>query len=98
MLLTGLPGAHRDGAADINTARDATARTQERVLEARDSRLKLADDRLARPLLDRDPAGHRAAVDGSSSLGPAGTDSTGLSRMAETLRSEMTGFLGVMRG
>ena len=42
--------------------------------------------------------GIAAAVDGSASLGPAGTDTTGLSRMAERLRSEMTGFLGVMRG
>jgi hypothetical protein len=41
--------------------------------------------------------GIAAAVDGSASLGPAG-DTTGLSRMAEKLRSEMTGFLRVMRG
>jgi hypothetical protein len=41
--------------------------------------------------------GIAAAVDGSASLGPAG-DTTGLSRMAEKLRSEMTGFLRVKRG
>ncbi|MGY1749357.1 hypothetical protein [Modestobacter sp. SYSU DS0511] len=44
VLLTGLPGAYRNGAADINAARDAMARTQERVLEAKQSRLELADD------------------------------------------------------
>ena len=41
--------------------------------------------------------GIAAAVDGSSSLGPGDTDTTGLSRMAEKLRSEMTGFLAEMR-
>ena len=37
------------------------------------------------------------AVDGSASLGPDGSDTSGLSRMAEELRSEMTGFLAAMR-
>lgn len=41
--------------------------------------------------------GIAAAVDGSASLGGA-ADQTGLSQMAERLRSEMTGFLQVMRG
>ncbi|SFK39539.1 methyl-accepting chemotaxis protein [Geodermatophilus ruber] len=42
-------------------------------------------------------AGIAAAVDGSASLGADGADVTGLSRMAERLRSEATGFLGEMR-
>ena len=41
--------------------------------------------------------GIAAAVDGSASLGSAGTDVTGLSQMAERLRSEATGFLAEMR-
>ena len=43
VLLTGLPGAFRKGAVDINDARAAMARTGRRVDEARDSRLALAD-------------------------------------------------------
>ena len=38
-----------------------------------------------------------AAVDGTSSLRAAGEDVTGLSRMAEQLRTQMTGFLASMR-
>jgi hypothetical protein len=41
--------------------------------------------------------GIAAAVDGSASLGTTATDVTGLSRMAEQLRSEAIGFLGEMR-
>jgi hypothetical protein len=41
--------------------------------------------------------GIAAAVDGSASLGVDGTDTTGLSQMAERLRSEATGFLAEMR-
>ncbi len=41
--------------------------------------------------------GIAAAVDGSASLGPGGHDVTGLSQMAEKLRSEATGFLVEMR-
>ena len=41
--------------------------------------------------------GIAAAVDGSASLGPGGDDVTGLSQLAERLRSEATGFLGAMR-
>jgi methyl-accepting chemotaxis protein len=41
--------------------------------------------------------GIAAAVDGSASLGADGTDVTGLSQMAEKLRSEATGFLAEMR-
>jgi hypothetical protein len=40
--------------------------------------------------------GIAAAVDGSASLG-SGDDVTGLSQMAERLRSEATGFLAAMR-
>jgi methyl-accepting chemotaxis protein len=41
--------------------------------------------------------GVAAAVDGSASMVQDGSDATGLSRMAEKLRSEMTGFLAEMR-
>ncbi|WP_448615263.1 methyl-accepting chemotaxis protein [Modestobacter sp. URMC 112] len=41
--------------------------------------------------------GIAAAVDGSASVAQGDTDVTGLSRMAEKLRSEMTGFLAQMR-
>jgi methyl-accepting chemotaxis protein len=41
--------------------------------------------------------GIAAAVDGSASLGPGSQDVTGLSQLAERLRSEATGFLGAMR-
>ena len=41
--------------------------------------------------------GIAAAVDGSASLGTTDTDVTGLSQMAERLRSEAIGFLGEMR-
>jgi methyl-accepting chemotaxis protein len=41
--------------------------------------------------------GIAAAVDGSSSLAIGGNDITGLSQMAERLRSEATGFLAEMR-
>jgi methyl-accepting chemotaxis protein len=41
--------------------------------------------------------GIAAAVDGSSSLASGGNDITGLSQMAERLRSEATGFLAEMR-
>jgi methyl-accepting chemotaxis protein len=41
--------------------------------------------------------GIAAAVDGSSSLATGGNDITGLSQMAERLRSEATGFLAEMR-
>src|SRR3954470_23431012 len=41
--------------------------------------------------------GIAAAVDGSASLGAGQTDTTGLSQMAERLRSEATGFLAEMR-
>jgi X-X-X-Leu-X-X-Gly heptad repeat protein len=41
--------------------------------------------------------GITAAVDGSSSLATGADDVTGLSQMAERLRSEATGFLAEMR-
>ncbi|MGY1741391.1 MULTISPECIES: methyl-accepting chemotaxis protein [unclassified Blastococcus] len=43
VLLTGLSGAYRQAAADINTARDAMRRTSDRVTEAQAARLRLAD-------------------------------------------------------
>ena len=44
VLLTGLHGAHRQAATDINAARDAMRDTAGRVTEAQTSRLRLADD------------------------------------------------------
>ena len=44
LLLTGLRGAFRKGAADINGARDAMQETAGRVTEAQISRLRLADE------------------------------------------------------
>lgn len=44
LLLTGLRGAFRKGAVDINTARDAMQQTAGRVTEAQTSRLRLADE------------------------------------------------------
>ncbi len=41
--------------------------------------------------------GIAAAVDGSASLGTSGDDVTGLSQLAERLRSEATSFLEAMR-
>ena len=41
--------------------------------------------------------GIAAAVDGSASLNAGAGDTTGLSQMAERLRSEATGFLAEMR-
>ncbi len=44
LLLTGLRGAFRKGATDINTARGAMQETAGRVTEAQTSRLRLADE------------------------------------------------------
>jgi methyl-accepting chemotaxis protein len=44
LLLTGLRGAFRQGAEDINAARDAMRETSGRVTEAQTSRLRLADE------------------------------------------------------
>ncbi|SHG71003.1 methyl-accepting chemotaxis protein [Geodermatophilus nigrescens] len=44
VLLTGLSGAYRQAATDINTARDAMRETAGRVTDAQTSRLRLADD------------------------------------------------------
>ncbi|RBY82819.1 chemotaxis protein [Blastococcus sp. TF02A-26] len=43
VLLTGLAGAYRKAATDINTAREAMQRTSGRVAEAQDARLTMAD-------------------------------------------------------
>ncbi|MGY1632726.1 methyl-accepting chemotaxis protein [Geodermatophilus sp. SYSU D01186] len=44
VLLTGLAGAYRKGATEINTARQAMERTAGRVTEAQTARLRLADE------------------------------------------------------
>ncbi|MGY1749356.1 methyl-accepting chemotaxis protein [Modestobacter sp. SYSU DS0511] len=93
-------------ASEVKDLADQTARATERVTTQVES-VRVACEEVATVMTNVGNTvdemtglvdGISAAVDGSSSLGTAGTDSTGLSRMAETLRSEMTGFLGVMRG
>ena len=92
-------------ASEVKDLADETARATDRITAQVESMRAACDDVAAvmtnvgttvgemNGLVD----GIAAAVDGSASLGPAG-DTTGLSRMAEKLRSEMTGFLQVMRG
>ena len=92
-------------ASEVKDLADETARATDRITQQVESMRAACDDVAAvmsnvgttvedmNGLVD----GIAAAVDGSASLGPA-DDTTGLSRMAEKLRSEMTGFLQVMRG
>ncbi|GAA4728167.1 hypothetical protein GCM10023328_03200 [Modestobacter marinus] len=91
-------------ASEVKDLADETARSTERITAQVESMRTACDDVAAgmstvgttvaemNGLVD----GIAAAVDGSASLGPAG-DTTGLSRMAEKLRTEMTGFLAEMR-
>ena len=109
LLLTGLSGAFRKSAKDINAARDAMQETAGRVTEAQTSRLRLADEFESVVLAMSEQVGTTvtemnalvdgiaAAVDGSASLNAGATDTTGLSQMAERLRSEAIGFLAEMR-
>jgi methyl-accepting chemotaxis protein len=92
-------------ASEVKDLADETARATERITHQVEAMRAACDDVAAvmsnvgttvedmNGLVD----GIAAAVDGSASLGPA-DDATGLSRMAEKLQSEMTGFLRVMRG
>ena len=91
-------------ASEVKDLADETARATERITHQVEAMRAACDDVAAvmssvgttvedmNGLVD----GIAAAVDGSASLGPA-DDATGLSRMAEELRAEMTGFLEVMR-
>jgi len=92
-------------ASEVKDLADETARATDRITAQVESMRTACDDVAAgmttvgttveemNGLVD----GIAAAVDGSASLGPA-DDTTGLSRMAEQLRTEMTGFLAEMRG
>ncbi|MBB3677756.1 methyl-accepting chemotaxis protein [Modestobacter versicolor] len=92
-------------ASEVKDLADETARATDRITQQVESMRAACDDvadvmsNVGTTVEDMNGLvdGIAAAVDGSASLGPA-DDTTGLSRMAEKLRSEMTGFLGAMRG
>ncbi|MGY1601265.1 methyl-accepting chemotaxis protein [Geodermatophilus sp. SYSU D00815] len=92
-------------ASEVKDLADQTARSTERVT-AQVEQIRQACEDVAAAMqtvgatvgeMDGLVDGIAAAVDGSASLGPDGTDTTGLSAMAERLRSEATGFLAEMR-
>ncbi|WP_269429965.1 methyl-accepting chemotaxis protein [Modestobacter caceresii] len=93
-------------ASEVKDLADQTARATERVTTQVESVRAACDDvatvmsNVGNTVTEMNGLvdGIAAAVDGSASLGPAGSDTTGLSQMAEKLRSQMTGFLGEMRG
>jgi methyl-accepting chemotaxis protein len=92
-------------ASEVKDLADQTAQATERVTAQVEAIRAACDDATAvigsvgttvadmNGLVD----GIAAAVDGSASLGATATDVTGLSQMAEQLRSEATGFLAEMR-
>ncbi|MGY1672145.1 methyl-accepting chemotaxis protein [Geodermatophilus sp. SYSU D00710] len=92
-------------ASEVKDLADQTARATERVT-AQVEAIRAACDEVTAVIgsvrttvgeMNGLVDGIAAAVDGTASLGAAGTDVTGLSRMAEQLRSEATGFLAEMR-
>ncbi len=92
-------------ASEVKDLADQTARATERVT-AQVEAIRAACDEVTAVIgsvgttvgeMNGLVDGIAAAVDGSASLGSAGTDVTGLSQMAERLRSEATGFLAEMR-
>jgi methyl-accepting chemotaxis protein len=92
-------------ASEVKDLADQTARATERVT-AQVEAIRAACDEVTAVIgsvgttvgeMNGLVDGIAAAVDGSASLGTTGTDVTGLSQMAEQLRSEAIGFLGEMR-
>jgi methyl-accepting chemotaxis protein len=92
-------------ASEVKDLADQTGRATERVT-AQVEQIRQAADAVASGMgtvgatvgeMNALVDGITAAVDGSSSLSPGADDTTGLSQMAEKLRSEATGFLAEMR-
>jgi methyl-accepting chemotaxis protein len=92
-------------ASEVKDLADQTGRATERVT-AQVEQIRQASEDVAAVMTNVGATvgemnglvdGIAAAVDGSASLGVDGTDVTGLSQMAERLRSEATGFLAAMR-
>jgi methyl-accepting chemotaxis protein len=92
-------------ASEVKDLADQTGRATERVT-AQVEQIRAACEEIATVMtrvgttvteMNGVVDGIAAAVDGSASLGPGGQDVTGLSQLAERLRSEATGFLGAMR-
>jgi methyl-accepting chemotaxis protein len=92
-------------ASEVKDLADQTARATERVT-AQVEAIRAACDEVTAVIgsvgttvgeMNGLVDGIAAAVDGSASLGTSATDVTGLSRMAEQLRSEAIGFLREMR-
>jgi methyl-accepting chemotaxis protein len=92
-------------ASEVKDLADQTGRATERVT-AQVERIRQASEAVAAGMgtvgttvgeMNGLVDGIAAAVDGSSSLATGGDDITGLSQMAERLRSEATGFLAEMR-
>jgi methyl-accepting chemotaxis protein len=92
-------------ASEVKDLADQTGRATERVTAQVEQIRQVSEDVAVVMSTVGDTVGEMnglvdgiaAAVDGSASLGADGTDVTGLSQMAEKLRSEATGFLGEMR-
>jgi len=92
-------------ASEVKDLADQTARATERVTSQVESIRTACGDVAAvmatvgTTVMEMNGLVHGivAAVDGTSSLRAAGEDVTGLSRMAEQLRTQMTGFLASMR-
>jgi methyl-accepting chemotaxis protein len=92
-------------ASEVKDLADQTGRATERVT-AQVEQIRQACDDVAAVMdtvgstvteMNGLVEGIAAAVDGSASLGAGDADTTGLSQMAERLRSEATGFLAEMR-
>jgi methyl-accepting chemotaxis protein len=92
-------------ASEVKDLADQTGRATERVT-AQVEQIRLASEGVASGMstvattvteMNALVDGIAAAVDGSASLNAGATDTTGLSQMAEKLRSEATGFLAEMR-
>ncbi|RBY76637.1 chemotaxis protein [Blastococcus sp. TF02-09] len=92
-------------ASEVKDLADQTGRATERVTAQVEQIRQVSEDVAAVMAevgttvgdMNRLVDGIAAAVDGSASLGVDGSDVTGLSQMAERLRSEAIGFLAEMR-